>query len=530
MGRLISAVVVVACAAFALIAWWRMGQPVNVPDAPSPHAACVSYAPFQGSETPFDRNFRVPGARVDRDMALLSTFTDCVRIYASSNGLDQVPAAAKKYGMTVLQGIWIGRNDTDNDAEIKRAIGLAHQFPKTISALIVGNEALLRREITASRLATLIRSVKTQVAQPVTYADVWEFWEQNPSLADAVDFITIHLLPYWEDNPVSVDKAIAHVASTYAHMKQIFPNKRLLIGEVGWPSAGRQRQGAEATLVNETRFVRGIVAAADKFGWSYNLIESFDQPWKRNLEGTVGGAWGLFGHDRQPKVSLHGPVIEIPQWKVWLIGDVVGGILITLAALGWGRLIRMPRLDPWGWLITCASALASSGALTFYAFYLSRAARSPWEWAIYLVVWGLMLMSSVVISRVLAMPGPCPTSILLGWLRRLALIAATITVLGHAAAARYRDFPTSMLAIAVVGFVLLRLRQTTDPLPRKPEDSLLATLVLACSIDVVFDEGWLNGDALVWAASLGLLALSILPLDILWDRKARLRAFGRGLP
>ena len=25
-----------------------------------------------------------------------------------------------------------------------------------------------------------------------------------------------------------------------------------------------------------------------------NVIEAFDQPWKRALEGTVGGHWGLF--------------------------------------------------------------------------------------------------------------------------------------------------------------------------------------------------------------------------------------------
>jgi hypothetical protein len=31
------------------------------------------------------------------------------------------------------------------------------------------------------------------VTQPVTYADVWEFWLRNPQLADEVDFITVHM-------------------------------------------------------------------------------------------------------------------------------------------------------------------------------------------------------------------------------------------------------------------------------------------------------------------------------------------------
>ena len=43
----------------------------------------------------------------------------------------------------------------------------------------------------------------------------------------------------------------------------------------------------------------GVVAAAKQEGWKVNLIEAFDQPWKRLLEGTVGGYWGLFGDRRR---------------------------------------------------------------------------------------------------------------------------------------------------------------------------------------------------------------------------------------
>ena len=78
--------------------------------------------------------------------------------------------------------------------------------------MIVGNETLLRKEVTGAHLATLIARVKSQVHVPVTYADVWEFWLQHPQVAPAVDFLTIHLLPYWEDDPQGIDQALAHVA------------------------------------------------------------------------------------------------------------------------------------------------------------------------------------------------------------------------------------------------------------------------------------------------------------------------------
>ena len=61
---------------------------------------------------------------------------------------------------------------------------------------------LLRGEMTASDLAANIRLVKSQVTVPVTYADVWEYWLRNREVYDAVDFVTIHILPYWEDFPI----------------------------------------------------------------------------------------------------------------------------------------------------------------------------------------------------------------------------------------------------------------------------------------------------------------------------------------
>ena len=71
-----------------------------------------------------------------------------------------------------------------------------------------------------------------------------------------------------------------------------FAPKDVLIGETGWPSEGRQRETAVPSRVNEARFIRGFVSMAEANGWHYNLIEAFDQPWKRANEGAVGGYWG----------------------------------------------------------------------------------------------------------------------------------------------------------------------------------------------------------------------------------------------
>ena len=85
---------------------------------------------------------------------------------------------------------------------------------------------LLRGEMTTTDLAAIIRSVKAQVTVPVTYADVWEFWLRYREIYDAVDFITIHILPYWEDFPIRAKYAAAHVNAIRQRMAVTFPARK----------------------------------------------------------------------------------------------------------------------------------------------------------------------------------------------------------------------------------------------------------------------------------------------------------------
>jgi exo-beta-1,3-glucanase (GH17 family) len=534
MRRWLSVLVLFGCAVFAFAAWWSLGQPVAVPDAPSARADCVSYAPFRGGESPLGGTFMASAERVAEDMALLSQLTDCVRTYGTANGLDLVPAAAQATGLQVMQGIWIGRNDADNAREMARGIALAQEFPQTIRAVVVGNEALLRREITPQRLAALLDQVKAQVQQPVTYADVWEFWHQNPSLAAHVDFVTLHLLPYWEDQPAAINSAIAHVTAVYQQMEAVFSHKPLLIGEIGWPSSGRQRQGAEASTVNEVRFIRGVVAAAAEHGWRYNLIESFDQPWKRALEGTTGGYWGLFHEDRTAKVTLQGPVVELPSWKNWAGAAALGGVVLAGLALLGGR-----RPDAVGVLLALGAGAAAGNGLAFLTRYVVLSARTPWETCVGGVLLLLMALIALAVAAALRQPpesehgaqaAPWAQDRALAWLRRLALAAAAVAVVGHLFDARYRDFPSSMFVIAAVGFALLRWQQRGDQLPRCKEDSLLATLLIGGAAYVAVEEGWHNDDALIWAVTVALLGLSAFPWQRLIKRDQRHQLLGGGLP
>ena len=311
---------------FALVAasiglfWYGMGRPVAMPPSPLAQGQklnCLSYAPFHGSQAPFDQPLRIPDAQIESDLQKLAEVTSCIRTYSAARAQGKITRIAGKHGLKVLQGIWIGRNLADNRREIEGAMRLARRHPGVIEAFIVGNETLLRGELGADRIKTYLEEVKRRSGLPVTYADVWEFWLKAPELADAADFITIHILPYWEDEPVAATEAVAHVGEVREKVAKIFAGKDILIGEVGWPSEGRMRDGALPSPANQALVLSGVVEAAKAGNWKVNLIEAFDQPWKRLLEGTVGGYWGMFDDGaRELKFRWGEPVSNHARWRL----------------------------------------------------------------------------------------------------------------------------------------------------------------------------------------------------------------------
>src|SRR3954467_7001142 len=332
--------------------WWWMAMPVTLKRAPIDPAAkllCVSYAPFRGEQTPLVPTTHVPAEQIAGDLAQLAKISNCVRTYSIENGLDQVPEQAAKVGLKVIQGIWLGSNRLKNLAQISIAVGLTKQYPGVITSVVVGNEVLLRGEMTTADLAATIRAVKAQVTVPVTYADVWEYWLRNREIYDAVDFVTIHILPYWEDFPVRAKFAAAHVDAIRRQMAVAFPGKEILIGETGWPSQGRMRDGALPSRTNQARVVSEILDLAKQENFRVNLIEAYDQPWKRQLEGTVGGYWGLI--DSVQRALKYPPGIAISNFPFWKL-QMACGMALSLFVFGtaWMTLRRRPwtpRLASW---------------------------------------------------------------------------------------------------------------------------------------------------------------------------------------
>lgn len=501
----------------AMYWWWAIGRPVNLPDAPSARIACVSYAPFRlPGETPLDGSAFISPERIDADLRVLSKRFDCVRTYSQGQGLSAVPQIAGRYGMKVLLGIWLGNDRAANASQIQLGIATAREYPEVVRAVIVGNEVLLRGDLSSTELAADLARVRAAVPEPVTYADVWEFWLRHPELADSVDYLTIHILPYWEDRPVPPEQAVQHVATVYSKVQQAFPRRRVMIGETGWPSAGRSRQSASASVVNEARYLRDFLRYAAQAQLPYNVIEAFDQPWKRAQEGTAGGYWGIFDARARPKFAMQGPVVEVPRWWLgWLAAAACGAVFVLVGA--WRRRRR-------GWrdaLARALAGLASGAALAWQFRQMLFACRDVWEWVVSLAACVLALFTALRLAGWIGahLSGATrqfkPGWLRLGWLFGLAYYGLLLVFDG-----RYRDFPLGLFFLPCVGYALAGV--LSEPgrrvMPRLEQRFLAAWLPLLGAV-VVVQEAGRNPVAWLW---LGLNLLLALPVLLDW-RAARIR-------
>ena len=328
-------VVVLAIAALFTGFWALINRPVSAPNWPE-QISGFSYSPFQQGQYPQKDQYPTDD-EMRRDLEIISKLTDNIRTYSVDGTLGDIPKLAEEFGLRVTIGIWISPDLERNEREIQKAIELANNS-RSVVRVVVGNEALFREEITPEDLIVLLDRVRAAVKVPVTTSEQWHIWEKYPQLAKHVDLIAAHILPYWEFIPV--DKAGEFVLDRARDLKKMFPKKPLLLSEVGWPSNGRMRGGADATPADQAIYLRTLVNTLNRRGYNYFVIEAFDQPWKASDEGSVGAYWGVYNAARQQKFNFEGPVVAIPQWRVLAIGSVVMGLLSLALLLIDGSALR----------------------------------------------------------------------------------------------------------------------------------------------------------------------------------------------
>jgi exo-beta-1,3-glucanase (GH17 family)/cellulose synthase/poly-beta-1,6-N-acetylglucosamine synthase-like glycosyltransferase len=304
-------VVAAAFAALTCAVWAFLNRPAAEPPWPA-HIQGFSFQPIRAGEDP-TIHILPTDAEIDADLKLLTGKTGTVRTYGVQGSLADIPQLAERHGIKVAVGAWIDDHRDENERQLKTAIELARTH-LNVMRVFIGNEVALQGYVPVKELEGYLDRARAAIGQPVGTAEPWNTWLEHPDLAQHVDFIGVHLLPYWEGVPVDI--AVDYSIEQFHRIQKRFPNKEVIIAEVGWPSRGRTHQSAVASEANEALFLRRFLARAKREHFVYYVMEAFDQPWKASQEGDVGAYWGVYNAQRIPKFEFTAGIVRIPEWHM----------------------------------------------------------------------------------------------------------------------------------------------------------------------------------------------------------------------
>ncbi|WP_243039185.1 glycosyltransferase family 2 protein [Dyella sedimenti] len=413
-------VLALVVAAMNIGLWWWSNLPHGPEDWQGPIGGFALSA-FQRYQNPLKNDFPSDD-EIDGDLKLIKRYSARIRTYSTLLN-PQTYRLADKEGLQVMAGAWVDRRLDNNEKEIETLIAQARRYPNSIQRVIVGNEVLFRNDIPPEQLMAYADRVRAAIHQPVSIAEPWHIWAKYPELAEHVDFITVHLFPYWNGIAVTGSgrgleafPAVADALGSYEALKKMFPGKPVVIGEIGWPSNGDRYKYADPSVSNEAIFLRTWFNEAKKRDIDYYVMEAFDQPWKEKLSGRTEAYWGMFNADRQPKFPFTGPVTEDTAWP-W---KALAASLLALLPMVWFAR-HYSRFKLMGRLFFCALIQLACGLIVWSAtlpfnFYLS------WiDWTMLV----LLFPAQIAILAILLINGFEFTEVLWrrSWVRHAGLLA-----------------------------------------------------------------------------------------------------------
>ena len=323
MKTIPSLLIAAVFATLTFAVWAYLNRPTREPPWP-PLIQGFDFSPFRAGEDP--THFEMPtDAEIDADLTLLEGKVKAVRTYSVGATLADVPELAERHGLNVALGGWLDTHRDKNEEQLKTAIELANTHQNVVR-VIIGNEVLLRGDLSVEELEKYLDRARDEISQPVGTAETWNTWLAHPELAQHVDFIGVHLLPYWEG--VAVDKAVDYSLTQFKRLQKTFPHKPIVVAEIGWPSRGRTHESAVASVANEALFLRRFLYRAQKEQITYYVMEAFDQPWKAFMEGAVGSYWGVYDVERRPKFAFTAPIVRIPEWHILAAVSIAVSLLV----------------------------------------------------------------------------------------------------------------------------------------------------------------------------------------------------------
>ena len=290
----------------------------------------ICYSGYRDGQSPTSGIF--PSyEEIKEDLLILERNWKYLRLYDCSRHADLVLDVIDKEGMDfkLMLGVdmaaevsnhqcpWgatfddetLAANARKNSDEVDRLIVLANQFPQTIFAVSVGNEASVEwtdHMVPVENLVSYVRRIKGSVQQPVTFCENYDPWTYKlDSLAAELDFISVHTYPAWEY--VTIEDALEYTKRNYRSVTSCHPDKPVIITEAGWTTAsnGRGIEPWNASEELQASYYEQLLEWTTNEGILTFVFEAFDEPWKGSSHPQEPEKhWGLFTVDRTPKLVM----------------------------------------------------------------------------------------------------------------------------------------------------------------------------------------------------------------------------------
>ena len=273
------------------------------------------------------------------DLLLMDPYFDVIRTYAIGNNEAHILRHIREHdiGLKMVMGVWVRpeyvlddeRNKGEpipegvafNDDQVRMAIELCNQYPDIITGLVIGNETQVGwsfHPVAADTLARRIREIRNGITQPVSTADLWDWWSSSDSdlVAAECDFIGLHAYAMWSYQPI--DTAMQWTRDRIEDVRSHRPNMPIYLCELGW-ATNKHTEGDQGRLIigtadeaNQELFYRSWRSYAGGVRMPYLWFQAFDEKWKGGPHvDEVEKHWGLFHSDRTPKQALSsGPAGE----------------------------------------------------------------------------------------------------------------------------------------------------------------------------------------------------------------------------
>lgn len=163
-------------------------------------------------------------SQVREDVKGIAAVTRRIKTYSSvcTNGTEAMMAEAKRQGMTVMFGVWLGADVSANLEEFRRAVYFVKRYRDVVTHVMLGNEPVFVLGLEAAFVAESVTRLRLMfeeedVEVPIGVADIYNMWMNEgddmraadeiaervakdrdfTSIAEVVDWAGLNSHAYW---------------------------------------------------------------------------------------------------------------------------------------------------------------------------------------------------------------------------------------------------------------------------------------------------------------------------------------------